>query len=75
MPINDCHRLGSEILDLGKRSGTSLRAYQQGVEHMKIVQQYAGASGDISGIYGAVRLESGLSFEKEDDGLNKPDEA
>ena len=70
--INECHRLASEILDLGNRSGTLLRAYEQGVEHMKAVQQYAGASGDISRIYGAVRLESGLNFENQKGDLNQP---
>lgn len=70
--INECHRLGSEILDLGNRSGTSLKAYEQGVEHMKVVQQYAGAAGDISGIYGAVRLESGLDFENQEGYLHQP---
>ena len=66
VPINECHRLATEILDLGNRSGASLRAYEQGVEHMKVVQQHAGASGDISGIYGAVRLESGLTFKNQE---------
>lgn len=75
VPINECHRLASEILELGKRSGTSLRAYEQGVQHMKVVQQHVGSSGDISGIYGAVRLESGLNFEKHDGDSDQPNGA
>ena len=31
--------------------------------HMEMVEKYAGAKGDIAGIYGAVRMESGLKFE------------
>ena len=32
---------------------------------MKVVKKYAGLAGDISGIYGAVRMESGLAFENQ----------
>ena len=31
--------------------------------HMEMVEKYAGAKGDIAGIYGVVRMESGLKFE------------
>ena len=33
---------------------------------MEMVQEHAGLAGDISGIYGAVRVESGLQFENQD---------
>ena len=55
--------VAAEILDMAKETGTSLKAYATAVEHMKTVKSHAGPSGDISGIYGAVRMESGLEYE------------
>ena len=63
MPIDHALRLGSIILRLSQESGTSLKAYEEGIKHMEMVKDHAGTSGDISGIYGAVRQESGLEFE------------
>ena len=39
---------------------------------MEMVKDHAGASGDISGIYGAVRQESGLEFESCNDSFIQP---
>ena len=55
--------LATEIMDMAKETGTSLKAYATAVDHMKTVKSHAGPSGDISGIYGAVRKESGLDYE------------
>lgn len=57
--------LASEILDMAHKSGTSLRAYEAAVKHMDVVHSQTGPNGDIAGIYGAVRLESGLGYENQ----------
>jgi 3-hydroxyisobutyrate dehydrogenase-like beta-hydroxyacid dehydrogenase len=50
-------------LSLAKSSGTRMRAMETIDDHLKAVQDHMGAKGDIAGIYGAVRQESGLKFE------------
>jgi hypothetical protein len=40
-----------------------LGAFKVASMHLEMVEEYAGAKGDIAGIYGAVRMESGLKFE------------
>ena len=56
----------SEVLSLATECGTSLRAYEVASQHMAMVEAYAGSTGDISGIYGAIRQESGLRFENQE---------
>ena len=72
MPIDHALRLGSIVLRLSQESGTSLKSYEEGIKHMEMVKDHAGASGDISGIYGAVRQESGLEFESCNDSFIQP---
>ncbi|KAF2159324.1 hypothetical protein M409DRAFT_71102 [Zasmidium cellare ATCC 36951] len=48
---------------LAKASGSSLKAVEVADEHLRQVVEHAGDKGDIAGIYGAVRKESGLKFE------------
>lgn len=57
--------LASEVLALAETSGSKLDAYEVGYKHMDMVHSHAGAKGDISGIYGAVRQESGLAYENQ----------
>lgn len=57
--------MSNEILGLAKEKGASLPAYAAGNKHMELVKDYTKATGDISGIYGAIRLESGLEFENQ----------
>ncbi len=40
-----------------------MKAVEVGDAHLEEVQKHMGSRGDISGIYGAVRQESGLEFE------------
>jgi hypothetical protein len=51
------------VMSLAEQSGTKLGAFEVASRHMEMVEKYAGAKGDIAGIYGAVRVESGLKFE------------
>ena len=57
--------VASHVLDLAEKSGTELAAYKVGSKHLEAVERCVGENGDISGIYGAVRMESGLKFEKD----------
>ncbi|KXT15062.1 hypothetical protein AC579_1499 [Pseudocercospora musae] len=50
-------------LSLAKSCGARMRAVELADEHLKAVVDHAGFKGDIAGIYGAVRKESGLPFE------------
>ncbi|KAL8731398.1 MAG: hypothetical protein Q9181_004326 [Wetmoreana brouardii] len=63
--IDMARHLASEVLALAEASGTQLNAYEAGYKHMEMVRSYAGTKGDISGIYGAVRQESGLAYENQ----------
>ena len=54
--------LASQVLNYANENGASVKAYEQAVEHLAIVEGKAGPKYDISSIYGAIRLESGLPF-------------
>lgn len=55
--------LAGQVLGLAAGCGARLKSYEVADQHMKMVHTHAGPKGDISGIYGAVRQESGLPFE------------
>ena len=57
--------VASHVLDMARESGTSLPAYEVAQKHMDVIERHAGEFGDIDGIYGAVRLESGLRYEQD----------
>ncbi|KAL8923089.1 MAG: hypothetical protein Q9208_004773 [Pyrenodesmia sp. 3 TL-2023] len=61
--IGMARHLADEVLALASASGVKLNAYEAARKHMEMVQAYIGAKGDVSGIYGAVRQESGLPYE------------
>ncbi|OMP88874.1 putative oxidoreductase yfjR [Diplodia seriata] len=50
-------------LSLAESSGAKVRAVEVIDSHLEGVQKACGAKGDVAGIYGAVRQESGLPFE------------
>lgn len=51
------------VRSLGKTYGVPIRAVEVADGHLAMVQEHMGSRGDLSGIYGAVRQESGLKFE------------
>ena len=63
--IDMARHLAAEVLALASASETKLEAYEAGARHMHMVKNHAGAKGDISGIYGAIRQESGLAYENQ----------
>jgi len=52
-------------LNLAKSAGVRLHNVETGDAHLARVKEHAGEKGDIAGIYGAVRLEAGLTFEND----------
>ncbi|KAI5466558.1 NAD binding domain of 6-phosphogluconate dehydrogenase-domain-containing protein [Mariannaea sp. PMI_226] len=50
-------------LSLARSVGVRLHNVEAGDAHLAVVKEHAGPSGDIAGIYGAVRKEAGLEFE------------
>ena len=48
---------------LAKSSGARMKDVEVADQHLADVQKHMGSKGDIAGIYGAVRQESGLKFE------------
>jgi 3-hydroxyisobutyrate dehydrogenase-like beta-hydroxyacid dehydrogenase len=62
-PIDLLRKDAKHALALAESSGTSLKAIEVAEAHMTVVQDHMGSKGDLGGIYGAVRVESGLTFE------------
>jgi hypothetical protein len=60
--VHKARALTSRILEMAKSNGTVLKSYEVATDHLKVVEAHAGSANDITGIYGAVRLESGLPF-------------
>jgi len=48
---------------LAENSGAKLPGMEIAKKHLEAVKEHHGKTGDIAGIYGAVRKESGLPFE------------
>jgi hypothetical protein len=63
--VSKARSLSSHVLNLAQSSSASVKAYEVAVKHLATVEAHAGAKADITGIYGAVRLESGLPFKNE----------
>ncbi|OLN95602.1 putative oxidoreductase YfjR [Colletotrichum chlorophyti] len=50
---------------VAKAAGTRLYNIETADKHLQIVKEHMGASGDVAGIYGAVRKEANLNFEND----------
>ena len=51
-------------MDIAKTYGAQMKAVELADSHLAAVQKHMGSKGDLPGIYGAVREEAGLKFEK-----------
>merc|ERR1712087_181054 len=51
--------------DLAESCGAKMKGLEVADQHLKEVIAHAGDKGDIAGIYGAVRKESGMEFENQ----------
>ncbi|PYI30323.1 6-phosphogluconate dehydrogenase-like protein [Aspergillus indologenus CBS 114.80] len=54
--------LTGQVLDMARSCGASVPIYEVAREHLKLVQEHEGSKADITGIYGAVRVKSGLPY-------------
>lgn len=52
-------------LSLASSAGAKMKAVELAKGHLQDVKSHRGEKGDLAGIYGAVRVESGLPFSKE----------
>lgn len=50
---------------IAKAAGTRLQNIETADKHLEIVKAHVGPSGDMAGIYGAVRKEAGLKYEND----------
>jgi len=50
-------------MNLAETAGCRLKSVELADSYLKVVKETQGAKGDIAGIYGAKRLESGMKFE------------
>lgn len=55
----------SYALGLGEEVGVRLKNSETALEYLKAVVEHSSGKGDIAGIYGAVRQNSGLKFEND----------
>lgn len=60
--VSKARTLTSEVLGLAKANAVVLPSYEMAVKHLAVVEEHAGPKGDITGLYGAVRVKSGLTF-------------
>ena len=60
--ITIAKHVAGHVLDMAKASGTHLPAYEVARKNMDVVEEHAGKSGDLDGIYGAIRVASNLKY-------------
>jgi hypothetical protein len=60
--VHKARELTSKVLDLGASHGVNLPGYEVALDHLAELEKNAGPKADICGIYGQVRLESGLHY-------------
>ena len=58
-------KVASHVRELADSSGTVLPAYEAAQKNLELLEQRVGSQADIDGLYGAIRLQSGLPYEKE----------
>jgi len=59
LALKDCHH----VLNLAESCGTVMGNLQVVEKHLDAVKAERGEKGDFAAVYGAVRKESGLSFD------------
>lgn len=54
--------IAAHVLELAESCGTKLPAYEAARKNMDVIEDSVGPTGDIDGLYGAVRVLSGLPY-------------
>ncbi|EAQ88086.1 hypothetical protein CHGG_04705 [Chaetomium globosum CBS 148.51] len=62
-PVDLARKDARHALSLAKACGVRMRNLEVADAHLAEVKEHDGAKGDIAGIYGAIRQESGLKYE------------
>jgi len=65
VPIDMAVKVSSHVVALAEAHGADLPAYKAVRKQINVVKEYCGSEGDLLGVYGAGRLQSGLPYEKE----------
>jgi hypothetical protein len=65
VPIDMAVKVSSHVLNLAEAHGAELPAYKAVRRQIEAVKKHCGSKGDLLGVYGAGRLQSGLPYEKE----------
>lgn len=60
--VKKAQNLSAHVLNLAKNCGAALPSYEVAVKHLEVAETHGGPTADITGIYGAVRVESGLPY-------------
>ena len=55
--------VAEHVLDLAASCGTKLPAYETARKQMNVLEDTKGPAADIDGLYGTIRMQSGLKFE------------
>jgi 3-hydroxyisobutyrate dehydrogenase-like beta-hydroxyacid dehydrogenase len=64
-PVDVVIKDASHALALGEATGTKLYNVELAIRHLKGVKERQGVKGDMTGIYGMIREESGLPYNNE----------
>ncbi|KAJ4344585.1 uncharacterized protein N0V89_012329 [Didymosphaeria variabile] len=65
VPIDMAVKVSSHVLNLAEAHGAELPAYKAVRGQIEAVKKHCGSQGDLLGVYGAGRLQSGLPYKKE----------
>ncbi|KAJ4301086.1 hypothetical protein N0V90_003176 [Kalmusia sp. IMI 367209] len=65
VPIDMAVKVSSHVLSLAEAHGAELPAYKAVRKQIDAVKEHCGSDGDLLGVYGAGRLQSGLPYKKE----------
>lgn len=52
----------TKVLGIAKKVGAAVPAYEVAIKHLADVEEQEGPNNDLTAIYGAVRMASGLPF-------------
>jgi hypothetical protein len=65
VPVDMAVKVSGHVLSLAEANGAELPAYKTVRKQIEAVKEHCGSKGDLLGVYGIARLQSGLPYEKE----------